>query len=135
MSSTARTLGGIVAGLLLLLMFGLINRQYRMWSLTRDGYYLVSTGIYLVVAVVFYAGTTWGFTSGEQAERIFAGGAGLMTSIAFLAAAYFWFTGRIFGDDRMAIFSALVWTLTAVVLAIVSVIIIKVAQKPRENGS
>lgn len=118
----------MIAVLFLLLMLGLINRQYGMWSLTQDGYYLLSTGIYLIVAVIFYAGTAWGFTSGEKAERVFAGGAGLVTILAFLAAAYFWFTGLVIGRDRVAIYAAIVWTLTGVALVVVTVVIEKIAQ-------
>lgn len=135
MTSTGRKLGGIVAGLLLLLMLGLIQRQYGMWSLTQDGYYLTSTGLYLVVAVVFYAGVSWGFFSGENAEKVFLGGAVLVLVIAGLAASYGWFTGMVLDGTATDVFAALVWTATAIALAVVTAVVGGLAKNRREAGS
>lgn len=135
MTSAARKLGGIVSGLFFLLMLGLINRQYGVWSLTQDGYYLVSTGLYLVVAVVFFAGVTWGFFLGEKAEKVFGGGVGIIIAIVGLLAVYNWVTGQVLGSDVNAVFAALTWMMTAIALAVVTVVIGGLARNRRSASS
>jgi hypothetical protein len=69
-TGTARKLGGTISGVILLFWILLIDRQYEMWSLTRDGYYLVSTGVYLAIGLAFFAGVVWGLTSALSSEAV-----------------------------------------------------------------
>lgn len=116
MRTILKRVGGVIASVLLVVMVLLILRQYRMWSLTGDGYYLVSTGLYIVVATVFLAVVAWGLLSKDRAERVFVGVGSITASVVMLAASYHWVTGRLLRTNPHEVFGALVWTLTGVCL-------------------
>ncbi|WP_139171229.1 hypothetical protein [Halorientalis regularis] len=128
-NSSSRKAGGLVAGLLLLLMLSLIGRQYQLWTLTQDKYYVFSLGLYLVVAIVFFAGVVWGFYSGEQAKDIYQKGAGAIIALSFFISAYYWIVGRVIGSDPLEIYSGIVWFFTGLTLAAVTAGINKVAER------
>lgn len=113
---TVRKFVGSVAGLVILFGILLTSRQLRLWSLTGDGYYLVSGGLFIVIMVVLWAAVAWGFFRGERAKRLFGVIAGVAGLACFLAAAYFWITGSVFGSDVNAVFSALVWGFTGILV-------------------
>jgi hypothetical protein len=121
-----KVVGGI-AGLVLALGLLLINRQLNLWFTTGDGYYLVSTGLFLLIMSVLWAGVAWGFFAGERAKRTFNATIGIVMLGCYVAALYFWITGLLLGGNVDDIFSALVWTITGGLLSVVAVIMPKLA--------
>ena len=109
MSSIVRAarigIGGI-STLLSLLMLALIQRQFSMWNITQDGYYILSTGLYVVVLMIFLIGVSWGLKTGKTAERIWKATGGLVTSIVSFATVYYVIDAFILGGGVNEIYSA-----------------------------
>ena len=109
MSSIVRAarigIGGI-STLLSLLMLALIQRQFSMWNITQDGYYILSTGLYVVVLMIFLIGVSWGLKTGKTAERIWKATGGLVTSIVSFATVYYAIDAFILGGGVNEIYSA-----------------------------
>ena len=109
MSSIVRAarigIGGI-STLLSLLMLALIQRQFSMWNITQDGYYILSTGLYVVVLMIFLIGVSWGLKTGKTAERIWKATGGLVTSIVSFATVYYVIDAFILGGGINEIYSA-----------------------------
>jgi len=121
MSSIVRAarigIGGI-STLLSLLMLALIQRQFSMWNITQDGYYILSTGLYVVVLMIFLIGVSWGLKTGKTAERIWKATGGLVTSIVSFATVYYAIDAFILGGGVNEIYSAgvSISTMTAALL-------------------
>jgi len=121
MSSIVRAarigVGGI-STLLSLLMLALIQRQFSMWNITQDGYYILSTGLYVVVLMIFLIGVSWGLKTGKTAERIWKATGGLVTSIVSFATVYYAIDAFILGGGVNEIYSAgvSISTMTAALL-------------------
>jgi len=110
-------IGGI-STLLSLLMLALIQRQFSMWNITQDGYYILSTGLYVVVLMIFLIGVSWGLKTGKTAERIWKATGGLVTSIVSFATVYYAIDAFILGGGVNEIYSAgvSISTMTAALL-------------------
>lgn len=119
MRTILKRAGGVIASIPLVVMVLLIPRQYQMWSLTEDGFYLVTTGVYIIIAAISLAGTSWGLLSKDHAQRVFVGGGCIVASLTLFVASYHWFTGLVLRTNPNGVFSALVWTLTGVCLFVV----------------
>lgn len=130
-TSLTRKVFGVISGLIVAFWGLLILRQLGQWSATGDGYYLVSSGMFVVIVVLLWAGVAWGFFRGERAKQVFGGVAALVGMLCFLASLYFWVTGRVIGNDVNAIVSALVWGFTGIVVYVTGFVIPKLVSVVR----
>jgi hypothetical protein len=129
-----RKVAGSIAGLVIAFGLLLISRQINLFFTTRDGYYLVSTGLFLLIMSILWAGVAWGFFTGERAEGIFGAPIGIVILGCFVAALYYWITGLVLRGNVDDIFSALVWTITGVSISFVSIIISKIVVPTTSTG-
>lgn len=131
MSSIVRAarigIGGI-STLLSLLMLALIQRQFSMWNITQEGYYLLSTGLYVVVLMIFLIGVSWGLKTGASAERIWKATGGLVTSIVSFATVYYVTNGFILGGGVNVIYSAGVSMMTMTVALLIFFFVLGVSK-------
>ena len=132
MSSIVRAarigIGGI-STLLSLLMLALIQRQFSMWNATREGYYFLSTGLYIVVLLVLLLGVSWGLRTGEAAEQIWKATSGIIVAIVSLATAYYVITGFALGGGVNSTFAALVSVVTAIAVNMIFYLTLNLSDK------
>lgn len=131
-NSIARRLGGVVAGLLTLLFIGIVPRQVNLWSGTQDQYYVVSIGIYLILALICFAGVAWGFWQGEKANKVYGIAGTLVASGLGFVAVYYWITGFVLSRDLISIFIAITMFFWGVVIFGGVTVIQKIASKIAE---
>jgi hypothetical protein len=79
-----------------------------MWNVTQEGYYLLSTGLFILVLLVFLIGVSWGLKTGEAAERIWKATAGGVTSIVSFVTLYNVTTGILLDGGVNSTYSAIV---------------------------
>jgi len=130
-TGAVRTGIGGISTLLSLLMLALIQRQFSMWNTTQEGYYALSTGLYVVVLVVLLIGVSWGLKTGEAAERIWKATAGVVTSIVSFVTAYYLITGIALGGGVNSTYSALVSIATIVPVLLIFAFVLGVSKTRR----
>lgn len=121
-------IGGISA-LLSLLMLALIQRQFSMWNTTQEGYYFLSTGLYIVVLLILLIGVSWGLRAGEAAEELWKVIGGIVVGIVSLATAYYVFTGLVLNGGVNVIFTALVSVVITITVNTIFYLILNVSDK------
>lgn len=128
-NSIARRLSGVIFGFLTLLLFAIVPRQVNLWSVTQDRYYVVSIGIYLILALICFIGVAWGFWKGEKAEKVYGVVGTLVASGTIFVAVYYWITGFVLSRDLISIFIAITMFFWGIVIFVLVAVIQKVASK------
>lgn len=131
-NSIARRLGGVVAGLFTLLFIGIVPRQVNLWSVTQDRYYVISVGIYLILALICFIGVAWGFWQGEKANKVYGVVGTFVASGLGLVAVYYWITGFVLGRDQISIYIAITMFFWGIVIFVGVMGIQKIASKIAE---
>jgi len=133
-NSISRRIGGVVSGLLTLLFIGIVPRQVNLWSVTQDRYYVVSIGIYLILALICFAGVAWGFWNGEKANKMYGVVGTLVASGLGFVAVYYWITGFVLSRDVISIFIAVTMFFWGIVIFVGVTVIQKIVDKIGGSG-
>jgi len=101
----------------------------NLWSVTQDRYYVVSVGIYLILALICFIGVAWGFWQGEKAGKVYGVIGTLVASGLGFVGVYYWITGFVLSRDQISIFIAITMFFWGIVIFVGVTAIQKIASK------
>ena len=128
-NSLLRRSGGVISALMFLLFLAIVPRQVNLWSVTQDRYYIVSIGVYLILALICFTGVAWGFWQGEKAGKMYGVVGTLVVSGLGFVAVYYMITGFVLSRDLISIFIAITMFFWGIVILVLVAAIRKIASK------